>query len=378
MAATAEGSYALKDGFSQSTVEGIARQVKAAAPRFDAAAFTAGCMRGFEELSLMARVRRVAEVLQQALPQDFAAALAVVEKALGPPPTRSPEGEGIAAFGRAPFLEFVALAGLAQPDVALPALQRLTRHFTAEFAIRPFLEQHLEATLAQVQHWVHDDDWRVRRLASEGTRPLLPWGRHVAALKKEPQRCLTLIGPLAADLSEVVRRSAANHLNDVSRLDVDLALDHAQRWTAGAGEAGRQTVRHALRTLVKNGEARALGLLGYHVGASVKLSKFKCSSRRVHIGETVTLSFELQSQAAEPVLACVDYAIRYAGVREGADRCKVFKGAHLQLLPGRPQRMEFRRDFVPRTTRRLYPGRHVAQVLVNGAVLGSLSFELLT
>jgi 3-methyladenine DNA glycosylase AlkC len=378
MATAAEGSYALKDGFSQATVEAIARQVRAAAPRFDVAAFTAGCMAGFEELSLMARVRRVAEGLQQALPQDFAGALAVVEKALGPAPVRSPEGEGIAAFARAPFLEFVALAGVAQPDVALPALQRLTRHFTAEFAIRPFLEQHLEDTLAQVQRWVHDEDWRVRRLASEGTRPLLPWGRHVAALKRQPQRCLGLIGPLAADASEVVRRSAANHLNDVSRLDVDLALEHAQRWAAQAGEAGQQTVRHALRTLVKSGDARALGMLGYHVGASVTLAKLKCSSKRVRIGETLTLSFELRSQAPQPVLACVDYAIRYAGARGGTDRCKVFKGAHLQLLPGQPQHIEFKRDFVPRTTRRLYPGRHEAQVLVNGAVLGTLGFDLLT
>ena len=99
--------------------------------------------------------------------------------------------------------------------------------------------------------------------------------------------------------------------------------------------------------------------------------------KRVRIGETLMLSFELRSQAPQPVLACVDYAIRYAGARGGADRCKVFKGAQLQLLPGQPQHIEFKRDFVPRTTRRLYPGRHEAQVLVNGAVLGTLGFDLL-
>lgn len=375
--ATNEGAYALKDGFSAATVEGIARQVRAASSRFDAAAFMAYCMAGFDELSLMTRVRRVAEGLQQALPADFEQALAVVEKALGPAPADSPEGEGIAAFRRAPFLEFVALAGVSEPGLALPALQRLTRHFSAEFAIRPFLDQHLDATLAHAERWVGDADWRVRRLASEGTRPLLPWGKHVMALKREPGRCLALIAPLATDDSEVVRRSAANHLNDVSRLDVALALQHAESWSAQAGEAGLQTVRHALRTLVKSGDPRALGLLGYHVEASVKLARFRCSSKQVRIGEAITLSFELHSEAGEPVLACVDYAIRYAGAREGADRYKVFKGANLQLLPRQAQKFAFRRDFVPRTTRRLYPGRHEAEVLVNGAVLGTVGFELI-
>ena len=372
-----ESAYALKDGFSAATVEGIAQQVRAASSRFDSAAFSAYCLAGFDELSLMARVRRVAEGLRHALPADFERSLAVVEKALGPAPADSPEGEGIAAFRRAPFLEFVAIAGIDDPDLALPALQRLTRHFSAEFAIRPFLEQHLDATLTHVERWVGDADRRVRRLASEGTRPLLPWGKHVMALKREPGRCLALIAPLAGDASEVVRRSAANHLNDVSRLDVALALQHAEHWAARTGEAGRQTVRHALRTLVKSGDPRALSLLGYHVDASVALARLKCSSKRVRIGEVVTLSFELRAEAGEPVLACVDYAIRYAGAREGAERYKVFKGATLQLLPGQVCQLAFRRDFVPRTTRRLYPGRHQAEVLVNGAVLGTVAFELL-
>lgn len=372
-----ESGYApLKDGFTQATVEGIAKRLKSASSRFDAEAFVAHCMQGFDDLSLMARVRRVAEAMQACLPADFTRALSV---ALGPARAASvsAEGEGMAAFARAPFLEFVSLAGVGEPDVALPALQRMTRHFSAEFAIRGFLEQHLDMTLAHVERWVNDDDWRVRRLASEGTRPLLPWGKHVMALKRDPGRCLGLIEPLSADGSEIVRRSAANHLNDVSRLDVELALVHAQRWQATGGEAGQQTVRHALRGLVKSGDTRALGLLGYHVDASVTLARFKCSSKRVRIGESLTLSIELCSEADEPVLACVDYAIRYAGARDGADRYKVFKGANLQLMPRQAQQLTFQRDFVPRTTRKLYPGRHEAQVLVNGAVLGSAAFELL-
>lgn len=376
MNSTPESFPALKDGFSPTTVAGIAELVKRASPRFDTARFSQRCLDGFGDLSLMSRVRRVAEALAETLPGGFAQALAIVEQALGEPPGAAREGEGISAFRWAPFPEFVAVAGLDEPELALPALARLTRHFTAEFAIRPFLEHHLEISLAHVEHWVKHADARVRRLASEGTRPLLPWGKHVATLKRDPGRCLGLIAPLAGDESETVRRSAANHLNDVSRLDADIALAHAVRWQSAGGDLASRTVRHALRGLVKQGHPQALELLGYHVGAEIALVSMRLSRKRVRIGEDLDITVELRSGAAEPVLAVVDYAIRYADARGTAERRKVFKGVQQVLLPGEPQRLVFKRDFMPRTTRRLYPGDHEVEMVVNGVVLGKLPFKL--
>lgn len=367
---------ALKDGFADATLRSIAAQVKSAHPGFAQAAFLRDCRAGFEALSLMQRVGHVARMLQRHLPDEFSSALGVVESALGDPPDRLVEGEGIAAFARAPFLEFVALAGLAHPETALPGLRRLTRHFTAEFAIRPFLAHHLELSLTHVAQWVHDEDARVRRLASEGTRPLLPWGRQIAALKQQPQRALSLIAPLAADADEVVRRSAANHLNDVSRLDADLALDHAARWHALGGLAAEHTTRHALRSLIKAGQPRALALLGYDVDARVELLAWSLSAPRLVIGESIDLVAQLRSRARQPVLACVDYAIAYASAR-GTPRSKVFKGVNQWLAPGEVHTLHFVRDFVPRTTRKLYAGAHRAELLVNGQVLGGQDFELL-
>lgn len=375
-AANPTAAPALKDGFADATLRSIAAQVKSAHPGFAQAAFLRDCRAGFEPLSLMQRVGHVARMLQQHLPEDFASALAIVESALGEPPERLSEGEGIAAFARAPYLEFVAQAGLAHPGLALPGLRRLTRHFTAEFAIRPFLAHHLELSFTHVAQWVHDEDARVRRLASEGTRPLLPWGRQIAALKQQPARALALIAPLAADSDEVVRRSAANHLNDVSRIDVDLALAHAARWHALGGVAAEHTARHALRSLVKAGQAQALALLGYDVDARVELIDWSLSATRVSIGGSVELVAQLRSRARQPVLACVDYAIAYASAR-GTPRSKVFKGVNQWLAPGEVHTLRFVRDFVPRTTRRLYAGAHRAELLVNGQVLGGQDFELL-
>jgi 3-methyladenine DNA glycosylase AlkC len=365
---------ALKDGFADPVLRTIAGAVSTAYPGFRAAAFLHDCRDGFQALSLMQRVRRVGQALHTHLPKRFDEALEVVERALGAPRDGWNEGEGIAAFARAPYLEWAALAGLAQPQQALPALARLTRHFSAEFAIRPFLAQHLEPTLAHLAQWVTDTDPRVRRLASEGSRPLLPWGQHVPALKRDPQRCLALIEPLASDTDEVVRRSAANHLNDVSRLDADVALDHARRWLVQGGEAPG-TVRHGLRTLVKAGHPEALALQGYGVGAAITLPHLRLSSRRVPVGGVLELSFDLHNPADIPARVCVDYAIVYASAR-GTRRRKVFKGTDLVLAPGEKAALVFRRDFVPRSTRVLYPGAHQAEVLVNGQLAASASFTL--
>lgn len=365
---------ALKDGFADPVLRRIAAQVSAVHPGFGTAAFLRDCRAGFEALSLMQRVRRVGEALHRHLPANFDAALDVVERALGPAHEGWKEGEGIAAFARAPYLEWVALAGLNQPQRALPALARLTRHFSAEFAIRPFLAQHLELTLEHLVTWVQAADPRVRRLASEGSRPLLPWGLHVRALKQDPGRCLALIEPLVADPDEVVRRSAANHLNDVSRLDAALALAHARRWLDRGGVASA-AVRHGLRTLVKAGHPEALGLQGYGIGAAVVLRGLRLSSRRVPVGGMLALSFELHHAGEAPVRVCVDYAIGYASAR-GAPRRKVFKGADLQLGPGETCALVLRRDFVPRSTRALHPGAHSVEVLVNGQVAASDRFIL--
>ena len=134
-------------------------------------------------------------------------------------------------------------------------------------------------------------------------------------------------------------------------------------------------VRHALRSLVKSGHPRALALTGFHVEADVEMKSFRLSARRVHIGESITLSLVLRNKARQAVRVCVDYAVHYAAAR-GVPRRKVFKGADLQLQPGQTQALTFVRDFQPRTTRKLYPGRHVVEVLANGAALSSIAFDL--
>ncbi|AKJ26949.1 hypothetical protein [Caldimonas brevitalea] len=367
----------LKDGFNAATVAGIARDVAAVHPGFDTSTFVQTCLEGFEACSLMQRVGRVAAGLQRCLPADYRRALPLVLGAMevGAGSTLPARDGGMAAFRFAPHLQYVAEAGLEHPELSLDALAQMTRHFTGEFAIRAFLDRWPTLTLERLRRWCDDADPRVRRLVSEGTRPLLPWARRVALLSADPGLALPLLDRLVDDADEVVRRSVANHLNDVSRLRPDLALQAAQRWRTAAPRDIERTLRRALRTLVKQGDAGALRLLGFAADHAVALQGLQLHPTALQIGQTLDIAFSLESLQPLPGSACVDYAVHYVGAN-GKPRRKVFKGAECVLQPGFVAAFVLRRDFSPRSTRRLYPGTHRVDILVNGRVLGSASFEL--
>ncbi|MCW7538833.1 hypothetical protein OOT46_13390 [Aquabacterium sp. A7-Y] len=363
----------LKDGFNAATVEGIADGLLSAHPAFDRAGFLAACLDGFESLSLMERVGRVARTMVDFLPPSYPEALQVLHRAMGPAPQDSGESEGIAVFRHASHLQFVAEAGLGDPQASLDALERMTCRFSGEFAIRPFLEQDPVGTLRRMQAWSRHPDWHVRRLASEGSRPLLPWARRVSHLMAEPALTVPLIDPLAADPHEVVRRSAANHLNDLSRLDAALAVRTAAGWLEAGSLHARRSVERGLRTLVKQGHPEALALLGFAPAPDVVLEGLTLDRKRLAVGERLGFSFQLLCPGT--TRACVDYAVHYAAAR-GGQRRKVFKGEVRELRPGHSEAFTFTRDFSPRTTRKLYPGPHRIEVLVNGRTLGEAGFEL--
>ncbi len=169
-------------------------------------------------------------------------------------------------FRYMPFVFYVGQHGLGAFEESMLAQYELTKRFTAEFSIRPFLIHHEAATLARLRQWTVDPDPNVRRLVSEGTRPRLPWAPRLPAFIADPAPVLELLELLRDDPSEYVRRSVANNLNDISKDHPDVVVEVARRWWADGDEPRRRLVRHALRTLVKRGDPAALEVLG-HVGA---------------------------------------------------------------------------------------------------------------
>lgn len=260
-------------------------------------------------------------------------------------------------------------------DTGLGLLKKLTSRLTAEFALRTMLIADLDRTLAAATKWTAAKDEHVRRLASEGTRHYLPWARRVPELLVRPDATMPIIDALYRDPSDYVRRSVANHLNDLSRHHADLVVDTATRWLAEPDANTDRLIRHALRTLVKRGDPNALALLGFAAPAGVGITDLTVDTA-VSVGNKLTISAVLVNSGPEPAKVVVDYSIGFRKAN-GTIAHKVFKLAAKTVGPGERIDVAKSHSFAPITTRKYYPGGHELAIQVNGVRMGVAEFELL-
>lgn len=344
----------------------IADAGAAVSPRFDRKAFLAAVTEGLDALSIMERVRHIADALRPALPSDYGAALDVIA-AMAPRLTHS--------FQAIAVTEYVARYGLDDFDRSMDALAALTRFGTAEFAIRPFLALDADRALATMAGWTASDDEHVRRLASEGARPRLPWAARVPALKADPTRAAPILEALKADPAIYVRKSVANHLNDIAKERPDWLLGRLADWPNDNPHTV-WIIRHALRTLIKQGEPRALALIGVGHGAAVTVGKFAVEPAIIRLGERIAIVADITSTAAETQPLVVDYRIHYARAG-GKTAAKVFKWKGFDLAAGDTASLRINQTIRDFSTRRHHPGRHNVELVVNGQTMATSGFDLL-
>lgn len=340
-------------------------------PGFDRKGFERRALRGLDALEMKARAMHIADALEATLPSDFDAACAAIERSLAPPidpdlpvPDRIAAKTGLAGWIVWPLGEFVARRGLDEPERALRALHALTQRLTAEFAIRPLIVRHPGLTLATLLAWTRDPSAHVRRLASEGSRPRLPWGLRLQALVADPTPTLPILEALQDDPSAYVRRSVANHLNDIAKDHPHLVVDWVRRHLATAGTERRALLAHASRGLVKQGHTGMLALWGAGDAFTGHCS-LAAAPRRVSVGERIELKVHLRSGARQPQSLLIDYAVHHVKA-DGRTSAKVFKGWKLTLAPGESRTLTKAHSFVPVTTRRYHPGEHPIELRING------------
>ncbi len=374
-----------KNLINAGTARHAAQHLRRAWRGFDAPRFEALATDGLDALEFKARALRWADALQATLPGDFDRACGVIEAALARPLALDAEGEPIGLQGTQPpdgiagwalwgTGEWVARNGLGEPARALDCLHAITQRFTAEFAIRPFIDQRPEAVWPVLQRWARDPSAHVRRLASEGSRPRLPWGLRLQALVADPSPALPLLHALQDDPSAYVRRSVANHLNDIAKDHPDLVAAWVHEHRVGASAAREALLRHASRGLIKAGHAPTLQAWGLSQGLRGEAS-LAINPAHVRVGESVALAVALRSTARAAQALVVDYAVHHVKANGGSSP-KVFKGWKLELAPGEVRALQKSHSLREVTTRRLYPGLHRVVLLVNGAAVAEAAFDL--
>ena len=348
------------------------------------AVFAAAAGEDFEGLGLMARGQRLAQALQRYLPADFEAASALLVASMGRPMGLDARGEPVASgdvpsgFFYLPHSLFIAANGLEHLDAAIAAQHALTQRFTAEFSLRPFLQRHTQDTLAHLARWSQDANAHVRRAVSESTRPRLPWAPRLPAFVRDPSHALPLLARLRDDPSAYVRRSVANHLNDIGK-------DHPQRLNVLAGEwlqdapvpASRHALlRHALRTAIKRGDAQALALFGHGERSALVPRPLGIDPVSPRIGGQVVLGCELHNPGPQPASALADWRVHYVRA-DGSHSLKVFKGQTVELAPGERRVLNKALSLRQMTTRTHHPGRHRVEIALNGHAHALGHFDLL-
>jgi 3-methyladenine DNA glycosylase AlkC len=257
----------LGDLLDHQAIECLAHNISLVYPEFDGDSFRRTALDGLKPLAILQRGRHIARALRAHLPQRYQDALDVLIRSLTPPLSRTDE-PGLAVFFYLPHVSFVATYGLDAEhnggrdpfEASMLAQYELTRRFSAEFSMRPFLIRWPERTLTRLMEWTRDPDPHVRRLCSEGSRPRLPWAMHIPAFIKDPRPVLPILEALKDDPDLYVRRSVANHLGDIAKDHPQLAFEVCRRWIEGASPERRWLIRHAVRHPAKKGVKAALRL----------------------------------------------------------------------------------------------------------------------
>lgn len=356
----------LKDIYDLAFLQRLADGVQAVSPSFSPSAFLESVLDAhWEQRELKDRMKRITQTLHAHLPGSFAEQISLLQQVVW-------EGQALEQLF---YPDFVEQYGLDHPEVAFQALEYFTPFASAEFAIRPFFLKYPNETLACMKAWSQHPDHHVRRLASEGSRPRLPWGMALKDFQRDPAPILPILHQLFLDPSEYVRRSVANNLNDISKDHPELAYQIGKEWLEKDASTNTQRlVKHALRTLLKKGHTRALLLFGFADPAAILLAEHWQSAPKITLGDRLQFGIKLVNQAQKAQLIRLEYGIDFQK-KNGKTSRKIFQWSEKEIPPGT---MEWKKEqaFKDLTTRKHYPGKHRLVILVNGQEKGAMDFDL--
>ena len=356
-------SKLLKDLYDKKLISSLSSEMIKVHSSFNTKKFTRRIFdESWKDKELKQRMRHISQTLHEFLPADFSKAVNILK----------PVSEKFSGFEYMFFQDYVELYGLDDFNESMVALECFTKYASSEFAVRPFIIKYQGKMMCQMEKWAESDNHHVRRLASEGSRPRLPWAMALPEFKKNPAAVIKILKKLKNDQSEYVRRSVANNLNDISKDNPDVTLKIAKAWK-GKNKNTDWIVKHACRTLLRSSDGKALGLFGYGDPKKIQLRNF-IVSKKVAMGDRVEFSFNLKTSKTNLGMLRIEYAIEFARANGRTGR-KVFKISEGDFK-GTSKNVVKSYSFKLITTRRYYPGIHSISILINGKEKARAEFML--
>ena len=346
--------------FPKAKVEVFATLLKKYYASFESSKFVdCVCDANWKERELKEKMRHTTVSLKKFLPDDYKESITILLKIV-------PDVKGFEAIV---LPDFVEVYGQQHWDISLPALGEFTKCGSSEFGIRPFLINNLEEAMKYMLRWADDDDFRVRRFASEGCRPALPWAMGIPALKKDPSLIIPILEKLKNDPEEFVRKSVANNLNDISKTHPELVLDICTKWQ-GKSKNTDWIIKHACRTLLKKGNKKAMLLFGFANPGKMDIKNLEVSKKKLAVGDDANFSFDLMLGTNEEQKVRLEYRMHFVKAN-GKTSPKVFQMKEVVMKPGKHS-ISKKHSFANLSTRKHYPGIHTFEVVVNGDAKASI------
>lgn len=370
----------MKDVFNLPLIELTAQHIASHYLDFDRKTFIAVASDDIENRELKDRANQICIALTQCLPNDYPTAVNVLLATLQPLSDNqllddlTSDDSGLLGWIILPMSQFVGEQGVQHLALSMTALQAMTKRFSSEFGIRYLLIKQPQACLTVLHSWLSHPCYHVRRLISEGTRPLLPWAMQLPEFKHDPTPILPLLAALKDDTSEYVRRSVANNLNDIAKNQPDLVAEIAGQWLKNADKNRQKLVKHACRTLIKQGHSETLAHFGY-LPIDRLDTTLSLTSSKVEFGQKQQLTASIKNTSTTATKVLLDY-VMYHQKANGKLAPKVFKWKTFELQPNQQVTLTKHHAFVAISTRKYYKGEHKVALKINGTELEPQTFDL--
>jgi len=361
----------IKDIYSKSFYERLAASLAKVVPQFNQQKFMQAILpASFLAMEWKQRMQHTTSILHDFMPSNYTESVKLLEPIIAQLKSDGFGGHQLEFM----FLpNYVATYGLDDFENSIIALELLTQYISAEFAVRPFMLKYGEQMLAQMLKWSTHPNHHVRRFASEGSRPRLPWAMAIPALKKDPSPLLPILENLKNDPHEYVRRSVANNLNDIAKDHPQVVVATAEKWK-GCSKETDAIIKHACRTLLKKGHPEILSFYGLDA-KGLTVTDFTITTPKVNIGESVAFQFTIVNNDEVERYIRLEYTLYYLK-NNGTLAGKVFKISERNYPAGAKVEVKRKQSFKPITTRKFYLGAHQLSIMVNGAEKVVGDFEL--
>jgi len=354
----------LKNLYDKQYIQEVSDNIIQNYKSFDKTGFTNTVFdKKWQNLKLKQRMRHISASMGRYLPLDYQYASKILRKSFLLMDSKKRVQNMI-------FQDFVELYGLNYFEISMKNLEHFTQNCSSEFAIREFISNYPTKTIKQLKLWTKSKSLHTRRLASEGSRPLLPWASVLHIFKDNPKEVLDILELLKFDKERYVQKSVANSLNDISKNHPNLVIKFAKE-NIGKTKSLDYIISHGCRTLLKNGDKESLDIFGFKEPKLIDIENFKLSTD-VKMGENLRFCFDIISKQKLGLLR-VEYAIWFK--RKYKSNKKVFKISQAKYESIKVQKTKLY-SFKTISTRKYYKGLHKLDIIINGETKASKEFLL--